>query len=272
MIFELPYAAFPGQAPSNTGMSGYDELKGYLHSSTLRWTGGAMIGRAEDLWIRDVSGRPVDELVASVVAAGFSGIYIDRYGYPDRGASIEDQLSSLLGARPLVSEGGRRSFFLLEPSSTAGIRANVVRYFPPNAPMPCTGSFDLTNVGAVPADMLRGFGVPEPHGRWTDGSEASFTCTLPSGQVPSTVQISTWGYVFAGHSQRVIVWVNGKKGIEVNYRPGSDLRVIELPLPNSPGAKLSIRFDLPNAVSPLELGMSSDPRRIAISVRTIEFR
>ena len=114
MIFELPYAAFPGQAPSSTDMSGYDELKGYLHSSSLRWSGGAMIGRKEDLWIRAVSGEPARQMVASVSAAGFAGICIDRYGYADHGKAIEAQLEEILGRRPLVSDNGRRSFFLLD--------------------------------------------------------------------------------------------------------------------------------------------------------------
>ncbi|HZD33515.1 MAG TPA: hypothetical protein VE779_17855 [Candidatus Angelobacter sp.] len=113
MIFELPYAAFPGQAPSNTDMQGFDELKGYLHSSSLRWSGGAMIGRPDDLWIRHISGEPADQMVAAIMAAGFSGIWIDRYGYADHGGSIESQIQKVLGREPLVSENGRRSFFLL---------------------------------------------------------------------------------------------------------------------------------------------------------------
>jgi hypothetical protein len=69
-----------------------------------------------------------------------------------------------------------------------------------------------------------------------------------------------------------MISVDGLKPIEVHFEPGSDRKVIELPAPNSPGKKLSIRFSLPDAVSPRELGMNSDPRKIAISVGAIEFR
>jgi phosphoglycerol transferase len=129
MIFELPYAAFPGQVPSNTAMIGYDELKGYLHSSSLRWSGGAMIGRPDDLWIRHVSGEPADQMVAAIMAAGFAGIWIDRYGYADRGASIESQIQKVVGREPLVSENGRRSFFLLDRANLDSALTGPVRPF-----------------------------------------------------------------------------------------------------------------------------------------------
>lgn len=274
MIFELPYAAFPGQAPSNTQMSGYDELKGYLHSSSLRWSGGAMIGRDDDLWIRSVSAKPTRQMVASVLAAGFSGIYIDRYGYADHAANIEARLAELLSEAPLVSGDGRHSFFLLEPSVASRIKEPAVLYVQGHASATCEGLFDFTSDGLVPGDALRGFSVAEPHGRWTDGNEATFVCTLPAGneKPPSTVRITTWGYVYSGHLQEVIISINGRKATEVHLGPGNDRKVIELPVPNSPGNKLSIAFSLPDAVSPRDLGMNSDPRKIAISVGTIEFR
>jgi hypothetical protein len=274
MIFELPYAAFPGQAPWNTQMSGYDELKGYLHSSSLRWSGGAMIGREEDLWIHSVSAKPVSQMVASILAAGFSGIYIDRYGYTDQGASIEARLGQLLGEEPLASGDGRHSFFLLDQSIAGRIKEPVARYFEADAGTPCKGLFDFTNDGRVPDNALQGFSVAEPHGRWTDGNEATFVCTLPTRdeKPPATVRITTWGYVYSGHSQRAIISINGLKATEVRFGPGNDREVIELPLPSSPGNKLSIEFFLPDAVSPRELGMNSDPRKIAINVGTIEFR
>jgi hypothetical protein len=274
MIFELPYAAFPGQAPSNTQMSAYDELKGYLHSSTLRWSGGAMIGRQDDLWLRNVSAKPISQMVASIVGAGFSGIFIDRYGYTDHGVIIETRLGQLLGEEPIVSGDGRHSFFLLEPSIAGRIKEPVARYFQADAGAPCEGIFDFTSDGWVPDKALRGFSVPEPHGRWTDGNEATFVCTLPprNEKPPSTVRITTWGYVYLGHSQRAIVSMNGSKAAEVHFEPGSDRKVIELPIPSSPDNKLSIEFSLPDAVSPRDLGMNTDPRKIAISVGTIEFR
>ncbi len=49
MIFELPNVNFPEAKPVGA-MRGYDELRGYLHSRTLRWSAGAIRGRPEALW------------------------------------------------------------------------------------------------------------------------------------------------------------------------------------------------------------------------------
>ena len=233
-----------------------------------------MIGRDDDLWIRSVSAKPTRQMVASVLAAGFSGIYLDRYGYADHGANIEARLAELLIEAPLVSGDGRHSFFLLEPSVASRIKEPAVLYVQGHASATCEGLFDFTSDGSVPGDALQGFSVAEPHGRWTDGNEASFVCTLPTGseKPPSTVRITTWAYVYSGHLQEVTVSINGRRATEVRFGPGNDRKVIELPLQNSPSNKLSIAFSLPDAVSPRDLGMNSDPRKIAISVGTIEFR
>jgi hypothetical protein len=136
----------------------------------------------------------------------------------------------------------------------------------------CQGTFDFTNAAAVPADALRGFSDTEPSGRWTDGNEASFACILPPKNAPSTARVATLGFVFAGHTQRALVSVNGSKAVEEHYVPDQTTKVIDVPLPNSPGEKLLVTFSLPDAVTPKELGLNSDTRKIAIRVRSIEFK
>ena len=49
MIFQAAYQPFP-EAASVNGVIYTDALKPYLHSTTLRWSGGGMRGRAEDDW------------------------------------------------------------------------------------------------------------------------------------------------------------------------------------------------------------------------------
>jgi len=124
MIFQLPYDIFP-ESPPIQRMSNYDELKGYLHSGSLRWSYGAMRGRADDKWVASVSREPVDQMLLSIAAAGFGGIYIDRYGYSDSAASLEAQIQSLLGSQPIVSKGGRLSFFLLDGNAVAALDRQV---------------------------------------------------------------------------------------------------------------------------------------------------
>ena len=110
MIFQLPYVAFPGSWPVHK-MLDYSHFKGYLHSKTLRWSYGAIRGRGDDKWQRMISKLPIDELIETISAAGFRGIYLDRYGFEDMGAELETKLSNLLETRPIISLDKRLVFF-----------------------------------------------------------------------------------------------------------------------------------------------------------------
>jgi hypothetical protein len=112
MIFQLPVKRFPETAPIEQVWD-YELLKGYLHSKELRWTYGAMRGRQSDFWQALVVAKPIPEMVESIALTDFEGIYIDRYGYRDRAAELENNLTTLLGVKPLVSKNGRLSFFNL---------------------------------------------------------------------------------------------------------------------------------------------------------------
>lgn len=113
MIFQLPYVAFPESVLVHR-MNPYDHLRGYFHSTGLRWSFGAMKGREGDAWQQGVAAMPPRELVASLVAAGFSGIYLDRYGYADQGKAVESDLSMVLGMTPVVSPNQRLVFYGFE--------------------------------------------------------------------------------------------------------------------------------------------------------------
>jgi hypothetical protein len=85
-----------------------------LFSDSLRWSWGAMRGRPEDLTPSYV-GRPLEHLLRDLDAIGFDGIYIDRRGFVDRGAEIEDRLETITGTTALVSDDGTKSFFDIRP-------------------------------------------------------------------------------------------------------------------------------------------------------------
>jgi hypothetical protein len=114
MVYELPFLAFPETTPPEKMMP-YDPLRPYVHSHALRWTYPAMAGRTEEIWTSSVAEEPPDKLVDELVAVGFGGIFIDRSGYADHGAALEQALSRALDAAPYVSRGERMAFFNLEP-------------------------------------------------------------------------------------------------------------------------------------------------------------
>ncbi len=106
LVFQLPYVSFP-EAVRPRQMGEYDHLRPYLHSRTLRWSHGAMRGRVGDVWQAKLAERPAEELLRGLAVAGFAGLYLDRAGYADRGAALEQRLHGMLGVAPLVSRDRR---------------------------------------------------------------------------------------------------------------------------------------------------------------------
>jgi phosphoglycerol transferase len=111
-VFQLPYVPFP-ESPFVNKMIDYDHLRPYLHSKTIHWSYGAVKGREVDLWQREVSSRKVPEMITELRAAGFNGLWIDRFGYADGAKAIEKQLSASLKAKGKQSRSGRYIFFKL---------------------------------------------------------------------------------------------------------------------------------------------------------------
>jgi hypothetical protein len=122
MVFQLPIVSYPEQPPV-VRMHDYALFRGYLHSDTLRWSYGAMRGRPED-WTRELAGRPLEDVMRQVAAAGFSGIYIDREGFEDRAHELEVHLTAALGPAVVFSRDARLSFFDLRDYA-AGLRSQL---------------------------------------------------------------------------------------------------------------------------------------------------
>ena len=113
MVFQLPFVGFPiDKGPSR--MVPYDHVRGYLHTRNVKWSYGAITGREANLWQQSVSLLPAQEMVATLAAAGFQGIYLDRMGYGDDGREMIYEFSEILGRDPIQSESGRKVFFKLD--------------------------------------------------------------------------------------------------------------------------------------------------------------
>jgi len=110
-IYQLPYTAFPESANLQS-LGTYDHLAGYLNSKELRWSSGGMQGREADRFYRALAQRPLTEQVTIVKSLGFAGIWVDRRGYADNGASVIEELSRIVGAPPILArEDGTIVFF-----------------------------------------------------------------------------------------------------------------------------------------------------------------
>ena len=113
MIFQLPDSNFPGGQYPISSWEIHQAGKPYLHSRTLRWTYGAILGRGTDLWQKHVSLLPPSELVSTLIFAGFNGLYIDRNGFPDEADALRESLTAELKSNPIESKNGRQLFYSL---------------------------------------------------------------------------------------------------------------------------------------------------------------
>ena len=87
-IYQLPYMAYSDSGAVNN-LGSYDQARGHLHSTNLKWSFGSMRGRTGDWFYRKLALLPVSEQVTVVSAMGFAGIYIDRRGFIDASAANE---------------------------------------------------------------------------------------------------------------------------------------------------------------------------------------
>lgn len=114
-IFQLPYVPFPEFAPV-VSMVDYDHFRLYLHSHHLKWSYGAIKGRPVAIWQEEVSNLPPSQMIKNLSYAGFSGIFINRNGYKDKGKILEEELSKILKNKPLLSNNNY-IFFDIRPYS-----------------------------------------------------------------------------------------------------------------------------------------------------------
>lgn len=115
MVFQLPYHATPEKGPVNN-MNDYHLYTGYLHSTSLKWSYGGMAGGESDVWNQYVASLPLKLMVETLVSAGFRGIYIDARAYEAADLKLlMDDIQTLIGVEPSVSDNGNLVFFNLYP-------------------------------------------------------------------------------------------------------------------------------------------------------------
>jgi phosphoglycerol transferase len=114
-VVQLPYMRYPENGQLN-GIADYGMFKGYFHSTRLKWSYGAIHGRPSD-WLGLHGALSPEQVATAAAAAGFGGLYLDRYGYsgPVAGATSAT-LEHLAGpGTTILSADQRLEFFDLRP-------------------------------------------------------------------------------------------------------------------------------------------------------------
>lgn len=130
----------------------------------------------------------------------------------------------------------------------------------------CPQIIDFSKQGNLPDLALSGFSGAEDWGRWSDGAHATLTCRAPDA---TSVRISLTTFSPGGRRQNVLVSVNG--AVSQQFTLDGTQQTLSIQLPPLAGGQMSLRFDLPDAISPKEAGVGEDARRLGIGVRKIEF-
>jgi phosphoglycerol transferase len=120
-IFQLPYVPFPENGFLHR-MGDYEHFRAYLRSRTLRWSYGAIKGRAGDAWQKRTANLPAEQMASQLLAAGFEAIYVDRHGFDDNGVRLEQELTQSVGRPVLVSPDARFVLFKLSNYEAASAR------------------------------------------------------------------------------------------------------------------------------------------------------
>ncbi len=151
--------------------------------------------------------------------------------------------------------------------------SNGVEYVPP--PRYGLGSIIYFGIGGnaeqyIEQFPMRGWSEPENGFRWTDGQTANFVFSLQKPENDLVLNLSLCPFL-AGQlkSQRLSVSMNGHRLQDFLLKRDMPNLIIDIPRSYSNEEIQRITFDLPDAVSPEDLGVSVDPRKLGISVRTL---
>ena len=121
--------------------------------------------------------------------------------------------------------------------------------------------------------LLYGFSAPEDWGCWTDGFHAALAVPLPpTAEEGDAVELNCIFFVHPLQQTECRFTLRIENAAPLSFIERSYERVIRVPLPERiPKAPpLAImRFTIETARSPQELGLSVDPRRLGIGVRSL---
>jgi hypothetical protein len=116
MVFQLPVLEFP-ETVAPVRLGDYAHFRPYLHTRHLRYSYGALKGRARGRWQHDADDYGPLALVRELEAAGFAAIQLNRDGFYDDGEAWIEGFAA--AGRPVELESPRGDLVVvgLQPAS-----------------------------------------------------------------------------------------------------------------------------------------------------------
>lgn len=273
-VYQLPYMTFP-EARGLQDLGSYDLGKAYLHSRHLRWSFGATAGREGDDFYGLLSRQPIAIQIELIAYMGFKGIYIDRRGYADHGASLETGLRQVLSEPPVVQDNGHLVFYPI-PAPKEGIElspaAEKIRTtfglhktdgklsFAALSPF----NIDFTRSTTKQLRSVSGLYGAEPWGTWTQGPMVTmqFRSALP-GKFTLQLTANAFG---PNSGTPVTVSVAGNQKI---FTPSATVERYDLEFTTDEKTD-TVQISVPHPISPKQLGISIDGRMIGLGLVALD--
>ena len=279
-IYQLPYIPFP-EAPFKPGkMEIYDLTIGFLNSRSLKWSGAGMKGRDGDLFYRALALEPIEKQVEVARNLGFAGLYIDRRGFDDHADALVGGVTAMLGEPPSIArQDGEVVFFRLQPVAGVDLKGLSVEQIMQKAGFDRLGSrykaslaegIDFTRRDWP--DFIRsmkGLSGSEPWGRWSDANlapEVRFDFSMP---LPRRFTLVLDIRPFGPNVDKELAIRVGTRLFTT--RVSAALKEIRVPVELDGETVDSIAFIPHTPVSPYELGMGQDFRKLGIGFVRLRF-
>jgi phosphoglycerol transferase len=123
MVLQLPYRDYPESATS-TGVPDTEQLKFFLHSNTLSWSGGGIKGRPDAEWSGIAEEYGLKPMLQGAAAAGFAGVLVDRVAEGPSAGKVVASIASYLGGEAAETPDHRYEYFTLS-TARAHLAARV---------------------------------------------------------------------------------------------------------------------------------------------------
>jgi len=124
--------------------------------------------------------------------------------------------------------------------------------------------------GTAEPYQKKGWSGPEEGFTWTDGNSSELLMKIdkPKSDIIMTAALEPLTVPGKIGKQRVAININGKKAGEWSVNASGEYK-LNIPQDYLKGSGLNITFELPDAASPLELGVSKDSRKLGLAIKSI---
>lgn len=134
-------------------------------------------------------------------------------------------------------------------------------------------SFGFSYVDLKFCELVSGIAQGEQHGRWSNATNSVVKIKLPRNFCHKSVGVNIDYHLFLPKgkiaAQRVKVEADGAKLIDDKLsKPGVQTMKLKLTPEMTKDGVVELKFTLPDAASPSELGVGNDPRKLAIFLRS----